>query len=294
MNPAARARLCVLAATALFSTGGAAVKLCTLSPWHVVSLRCALGGLLLLAIMRPAWRDFDRRAWLPGAALGATLILFVFSSRLTTAANAILLQSTAPLWVLLLSPWLLGEHSRARDWAVMAAMAVGLIMVCAGGQSAQASAPQPLRGNLIAIVAGLTWGLTAMGLRRAGRAGGGVQSAVVIAGNLVAVAVSLPMAFPFGHVRATDWAVVGFLGVFQIAAPYLFLFVGLQRLTALEAVLLMLLEPVLSSLWAALIHGEQPGWWTVAGGALILAATVWNATRPAVAATPPALAASRR
>ncbi len=294
MTPVIRARLCVLAATALFSTGGAGVKLCSLSPSQLVSLRCGIGGLLLLLLLRPNWREVDWRAWLPGIALGGTLTLFVFSSRLTTAASAILLQATAPLWVLLLGPWLLGEHSRRSDWAVMAAMAVGLIMVCLGAAPAQASAPHPLQGNLLAVVSGLTWGLTTIGLRRALRSGDGAEGAVVIIGNFVAVGISLPMALPFGPIQPADWAVVGFLGVFQIAVPYLFFFIGLRHLRAFEGVLLMLLEPVLSAIWTALIHGERPGWWPVAGGAIILAATVWNATRPATETAPAALAAARR
>ena len=92
-------------------------------------------------------------------------------------------------------------------------------------------------------------------------------------GNIFAALVCLPMALPVAGRRPTDWAVVAFLGVFQIGVAYLFLIRGLDRVSAFEASLLLLLEPVLNPIWAWLVHGERPGVWSIAGAAVILLAT---------------------
>src|SRR6202163_2255891 len=120
------ARLKVLAAAALFSSGGAAIKAVHLSGWQVASFRSALAALSLLVLVREVRRRPTPRVLAVGLAYAGTMVLFVLSTKLTTAAAAIYLQSTAPLYVLLLSPWLLKEPIRARDVVYMVALALGL------------------------------------------------------------------------------------------------------------------------------------------------------------------------
>jgi len=217
-----------------------------------------------------------------GAAYGATLVLFVLGNKLTTAANTIFLQSTAPLYVLALAPWWLGERARRRDLVYMVALALGLSLFFVGQRQPDVLAPDPLTGNLLAALSGVTWGLTLLGLRALGRrddvdAGGAGASAVVV-GNLFAFAVCLPWAAPgvvsAGAISPRDWAIVAFLGIFQIGLAYVFLTRALRRVGALEASLLLLIEPVLNPVWAWLVHGEEPGRWALAGGAVILTATL--------------------
>lgn len=279
MNPATRARFSLLAAAALMSTGGAAIKLCTLSSWQVASFRSGIAALTLLWLMPVTRREFDRHALLGGAAYAATMILFVLANKLTTSANAIFLQSTAPLYILLLAPWLLGEPTRRADLLVMAAMAVGLGLFFVGEQPAFATAPQPLQGNLIAAVDGITWALTVMALRWSSRDAAVSSGAMLLTGNLIAFLVCLPLAVPIESVSGLDASVIVYLGAAQIALAYVFASAGLRRVTALEGMLLLLFEPVLNPLWAALVHGERPGMWALLGGAIVLAATVTNALR---------------
>jgi drug/metabolite transporter (DMT)-like permease len=268
-------RVLVLLAAVLLSTGGAAIKLCSLNGWQVASFRSAVAVLAVLVLARPARRDFDRRVWMVGAAFAATLIVFAVANKLTTAANAIFLQSTAPLYILLLAPSLLGEHFQRRDLGVMIAMAVGMTLFFVGEQPSFASAPEPVRGNLVAALSGLTWALTVLGLRWLSRAGSG-PGAMLLIGNLIAFAVCLPLALPVVAASATDWLLIAYLGVFQIVVAYLLISAGLRHLTALEGMLLLLLEPVLNPVWAALVQGEVPGALSLAGGAVILGATVWK------------------
>ena len=110
------ARVQVLAAAALFSTGGAAIKAAGgMSGWQVASFRSGIAALALVALLPEARRGWRPATWLVGVGYAATMILFVLSTKLTTAANAIFLQSTAPLYLILLGPWLLREPLRGRD-----------------------------------------------------------------------------------------------------------------------------------------------------------------------------------
>ena len=274
-----RARAAVLGAAVLFSTGGAAIKACALSGWQVASFRSGVAAIALAALIpgaRPARRPFGwpARTWLVGVAYAATLILFVLANKSTTAANAIFLQSTAPLYLLVLAPWLLGERASRRDLVLMLAIAGGLALFFVGSPPAQITAPAPLTGNLLGGIAGITWALTLLGLRGLSREPAGSLPAVVV-GNLIAFAVALPMALGPGHapIAPLDAAVVFYLGVVQIGLAYLLLARGFREVPAFEGSLLILLEPTLSPLWAFIVHGERVETLALAGGALILAAT---------------------
>jgi drug/metabolite transporter (DMT)-like permease len=297
------APLGVLAAALLFSTGGAAIKACTLTGWQVAALRSAVAALTLVVLLPASRRAWSRRTWLVGASYAATLVLFVLGNKLTTAANTIFLQSTAPLYVLGLGPLLLGERASRRDLGVMVVIAAGLALFFVGHEPVQASAPNPWLGNLLATTAGVTWGLTLMGLRSVGRAparttiGASAASAgadakavadaglgAVVAGNLIACGVCLPFALApslVGSARtagspsfATDALLIGYLGVVQIGMAYVLLTRGFRKVPALEGSLLILLEPALNPIWAWLLQHEVPSGMALLGGGIILGATV--------------------
>jgi drug/metabolite transporter (DMT)-like permease len=207
------------------------------------------------------------------------MILFVLANRLTTAASTIFLQSTAPLYILVLAPWFLGEHLRRRDLAYMGSLAVGMGLLLVGETTPSATAPDPGFGNLLGGAAGLFWGLTIMGLRALGRStghGSPTPVAAAACGNLIAGVFALPFAWPLTTPGPADWGYVLFLGVIQIGVAYILLTRGVRGVPALEASLLLLAEPMLSPLWAWLAHGELPGPWASLGGAVILVATAVN------------------
>jgi drug/metabolite transporter (DMT)-like permease len=264
----------VLATAALFSTGGAAIKAIHLAGWQVACLRSAVAATALLLLLPEVRRRPNPRVLGVGLAYAATLILFVLANKLTTSASAIYLQSTAPLYVLLLSPWLLHERIRRRDLVFMAVLGLGLGLFFVGFDPVSATAPNPPLGNLLAIVSGVTFALTVMGLRALGRGGEASGPAASFWGNLFAALACLPMALPIASSRPADWLLVGYLGVFQIALAYYLLTRGLARVRAFEASLLLLLEPVLNPVWSWLVHGERPGVWSLAGGAVILISTL--------------------
>lgn len=299
------ARLAILAAALLFSTGGAAIKAVRFSSWQVAGLRSGVAGLVLLMLVPAARRGLRLRVLPVAVAYAATLVLFALANKLTTAANSIFLQATAPLYILLLAPLVLRERAGRDALWQMAALLCGIALFFVGAEPARATAPDPLRGNLLAAASGVTWALTVMGLRWLGRgpARAGDQPgdqpgappgdsqpgalAAVVLGNLLAFLLCLPMAWPLPLSDARSWALVGYLGVFQVALAYIFMNAGLRHLVALEVSLLLLAEPALSPLWAWAVHGERPGALALAGGALIIAATTiktWWDTRRARAA----------
>lgn len=299
MNSLTQARLQVLAAALLFSAGGVGIKACALTSWQVASFRSGIAAVVVWLIMSEARRGWNWRVAAAALAYAATVILFVLANKLTTSANTIFLQSTAPLYILLLGPWLLRERSRTLDLAVIALIAAGLSLFFVGTEAPLRTAPDPFLGNVLAATAGVTWAFTVMGLRWMGRvrggngagngagggggAGGGSAPAVVVLGNLIAFVVGLPLALPVVEARALDWGIVAALGVVQIGFAYVFLTLAMRHVPALQASVLLLLEPALNPLWSWMVHGERPGPWSLLGGGIILAATAlktWIDSRP--------------
>jgi DME family drug/metabolite transporter len=270
-----RARLLVLAAAVLFSSGGAAIKSTSLTAWQVASFRSAIAAVAILCMLRGARRLPDRATWLVGAVYAATMVLFVLANKLTTAANAIYLQGTAPLYILLVAPLVLREPVRRADLLFMGALALGLGAFFMGQEVATGTAPNPALGNLAALASGLTWAGTVMGLRWLGRRSDDPRATQpsLVAGNLIAAGAALPLALPVTTFSSTDLIILLFLGVFQIGLAYVCLSTGISGVPALEASLLLLLEPVLNPVWAWLVHGEMPTGWALVGGAIIMAAT---------------------
>jgi len=269
----------LMAAAVLFSTGGAAIKAISLTPWQIASFRSGIAA-LSLALLIPDGRRHWRWALVPvGAAYAATLVLFVIATKLTTSANAIFLQSTAPLYLLLIGPLLLKEPLSRSDLLVLLAVAAGMWLCFGSTGPAVASAPDPRTGNLLGAATGLTWALTVSGLRWLGRrvgAAGNPATATVVIGNLLACAATLPMALPAPYAGLRNLSVLLYLGMFQIGLAYLLVTRAIRHVPAFEATTVLLLEPALNPVWVWLVEGERPGPGSLVGGALILSATLLN------------------
>ena len=279
------ARLLALAAAVLFSTGGVGIKVESFSAAQVSGVRSGIAALALLLWLR-------RIRWTPRTAAAAvvyaaTLSLFVGATKLTTAANAIFLQSTAPIYVLLLAPLVLHERVRRREMVYLSAIAVGMVFCFIGRPAPTSTASNPALGNWLAIASGLAWALTLLTLRSIGRDDhrNDTTLAAVVAGNAIACLAALPFALPMPRGTAVEWITLVYLGVFQIGLAYVCLSSAIRRLPALEVSLLLLLEPVLNPIWTWIIRGEDPGKWTILGGAAIVGATMIkllvDARRPA-------------
>jgi len=174
------------------------------------------------------------------------------------------------------------KRTRMALAALILTVAAGAILLLLGSKVTGATSPDPARGNLLGLVAGVTWALTLTGLRWAGKQHGHADpaAATVIAGNILAFAICLPMATPVSDPSLANLAVVLYLGVFQIAIAYIFLTRSIREVPGLEAATLLLIEPVFNPVWTWIVHGERPGTMALLGGFIIVMAafggTVWR------------------
>jgi drug/metabolite transporter, DME family len=261
----------ILAAAALWSTAGAAIKLCTLNAWQISLGRSLVAAGVLWLLLPGARSRPTRGTWAVAAAYAVTVVLFTVANKLTTSANAIFLQDTAPLYVLLLSPLLLRERPTRGELLSMPLFLVGLLLFFRDQLT-----PGQLSGNLVALASGVGFALCILGLRRLG----GSNAPALLLGNILAGVASVPGALGGPPATARDLGIVLFLGVFQLGLSYALFARGLRHTPATEASLLVLLEPVLNPVWTFLLAGERPGPWALAGGTLILLGTLWRTLAP--------------
>ncbi len=275
-----RNRILLFTAAFLFSTGGAAIKSAELTGWQVASFRSGVAAVVLFLVVPEARRRWSWRIVPVAVAYAATLISFVLANRLTTSADAIFLQSTAPLYLLLLGPLLLREPIRGPDLVYIAIVAAGMTVFFVGSEAALATAPDPHRGNLVAVCSGFFYACMLAGLRWLGRHPEGNAGITTVAlGNFFACVAALPMALPVHTVTGGDVATILYLGVVQIGVAYVCLTRAIRHVPALEASTILMLEPAMNPVWTWFVHGERPGVWQVTGGALILTATLVNTWR---------------
>lgn len=274
-------RLAVFGSAVLFSTGGVAIKWLSLGGPAVAGIRAAL-AVVAIALLVPGRASMRRPAIVAtGLAQGASMLLFVMANKTTTAANAIFLQCSAPLYIPLLASRVLGERATKRDLAAMAGVALGLSCFFLGATDASATAPNPRLGDLLAIASGFTWASTVVGLRylaRAGEDAPGAAKGALLWGNLLVAAGALAFALPLASPPTpADWTILAWLGVMQIAVAYRLLVRAVARVPALEASLLAMFEPVLNPVWAFLLLGERPSAWALTGAAILTVVTIARA-----------------
>ncbi|MDQ6656538.1 MAG: DMT family transporter [Verrucomicrobiota bacterium] len=255
----------LLVAAVLWSLGGVLIKSIDWPPMAVAGGRSAIAIPLMLACMgRPR---FTFSAAQIGGAIGyaLTVVLFVFATRMTTAANAIFLQYTAPIYVALIGRWYLGERALRIDWLVIAVALGGIALFFMDRLSASG-----FWGNIVALGSGVAFASVALFLRKE-KAASPVTS--IILGNILVALAGVPFMFgtPLGH--GDGWRLL-LLGTVQLGLPYVLYAIAIKYVTALEATLIPLLEPILNPTWVMLMLGERPGPWAIVGGALVLLAVL--------------------
>lgn len=259
--PLPRARLELLAGAGLWSSGGVFIKEIDAGAASITVLRCLFSALWLAPLVRG--RRFPRPADMAVAiVLFASLLgLYVGATKATSAANAIFLQYTAPVYVIALGPWLLGERLQRRDMATLAIGLAGVVVLFVGNRGSGDAA-----GLWMGAGSGLFYGLFLVWLRRMRYA----DPIAITFVNSLGVAVLLAAVPGVWDVSARDLGLLALMGAVQFALPYVLFSHGLQRVRGGEASLMALIEPVLNPLWVALIVGERPTLATAAGGAVIL------------------------
>jgi drug/metabolite transporter (DMT)-like permease len=255
----------------LWSTAGALFKLIDWNVGAIWSVRSAIAAAALWLIRRPSFRGISAAEWRAACALAATTGLFILANRLTTAANAILIQYSAPIWVALLGAWLLGERATRLDWATIAVVIGGIALFFV-----EQLTFDHVAGNIVALCAGVAFALNVTSFRKValtpGASGPSDPLRPMLLGNMIGAVLGAPFIAMSPPPGLTGWGALVVLGLFQQAAAYLLYARAIRHATALEATLIPVIEPILSPVWVALLFGERPGPWALAGGAIVIGA----------------------
>ena len=271
MNERRRGILFIAAAALLWSSGGIGIKAVAASPLTINFYRSFFAAIALMLFLRG---DVLRRRWqstpvflFAVVSYAMTLTTFVVATKWTTAANAIFLQYAGVIWVLLLSPIVVREPMRSRDVLAIAVALGGMALFFVGRFESRGMA-----GNVMALVSSFFFAFLILCLRREQRA----AQAAVTWGNVACAAATLPF---MAHELAQPpraFAVLLFLGFFQIALAYVLFVRGLAYVTATQASLTGMLEPVCNPIWVFAFFGERPSPFAIGGAIVVLAAIAWH------------------
>ena len=252
----------------LWSLAGLGVKSVAEPALTVACYRSAVAAVTLALLLRPRPPRWSTGFLVAVVSAAGNVISFVVATKWTTAANAIFLQYSGVLWVLLLAPLVLREPLRAADAGAIAVALVGLALFFVGGIDVRARA-----GDWVALVSGGFFAGLILSQRHL-RAGGG--EAAVTLGNALAAAVLVPFVAGGPAVSPRSAVILGLLGAVQVAGAYALFVRGIRHVPAARASLLGMVEPVLNPLWVLLVLGETPRPTAIAGGGIVLAAIAWR------------------
>ena len=262
--------LFILAAALLWSTGGLFIKLTTLAGRELSFWRSLFAIFTVAFFTRHEGFGLNRLTAIASFLYAVLLILFVLATKATTAANAIFLQYTAPVYVLILEPLIYKEKFRSRDLIT--------VFVCLGGMAlffVGQLRPQDIEGNVFALASGLCFAMYFLLLRHP-RAREVNRASSVIYGNTLAVLMTAPWGLAaLGSLTGHDLIGVAYLGVVQLGVAYTLFTVGMARgVRSLDAGIVCYTEPVLNPVWVFLVLGERPSARAILGGAIITAGVI--------------------
>lgn len=258
----------VLIAVFLWSTGGLFIKSTTIDAYQVTFFRSLFAAVTVLILTRKSGLKINGFGILTSVIYALLLFLFVWATKKTTAANAIFLQYTAPIYILVLAPFLIGERFHWRDLVTVVIVLAGMSLFFVGQLRIE-----DYQGNTAALFSGIFLGLYIMLLRHP-RGKGFNPAIAVIYGNLLLALVNAPTGIAaIPTMTPMDWFAVVFLGIFQIGISYILFIKGVVGGTRpLDASLIGFIEPLLNPVWVFLFVGERPSQWAILGGAVIVSA----------------------
>jgi len=255
--------------SALWSTSGMLIKMINWNPISIAGVRSGIAALVLYPMVRKKRFRLKGISLLTSVSFSATVILFVTATKMTTAANAIILQYTAPIYTAIFSGVFLKEKTRKID-IFFSILAVGGIILCfidklSGGN---------ILGNIMALFSGISFGWFYLFMRKQ-KLSSPVHSAFL--GNILTFLVSIPFLFG-GKLERTDYIYLLILGVVQMGIPMIFYSIGIKYVNALEAILISTVEPILNPIWVYITIGESPGKWTFVGGFIVITSILLRST----------------
>jgi drug/metabolite transporter (DMT)-like permease len=263
-----RGILYVAAGALLWSTGGVAIKAVAAPPLTIAGWRSAIAAGVSYLLLRPGRPKLTPAFLVALVCYAGCLPTFVVATKWTTAANAILLQYSGVVWILLLSPVVLGEPFQPRDAVAVVVAFLGMVLCMSSGLSGTGRA-----GDVVALVSGVLYAGLVLSLRHERDRS---ASASIVWGNVVIALMLLPETLGGPIPTLEGAAILLFLGAVQIACAYALFLRGLREVTAAQASLAGMLEPITNPIWVLLVLGESPSPNSIAGGLVVLAAIAWR------------------
>lgn len=256
--------LAVFITAILWSSGGLFIKLISLNSMQLSFFRCLIAAIVFALLFRKKILKVNPLALFNSLAYAAVLILFVIATKTTTAANAIFLQSTAPIYVLFFEPILTKTKWKRINIITIAVCFIGMILFFMGDLS-----PGDIKGNIAALLAGIAFATFFLGMKKNNPQYG---ESSIFYGNVIVALFCIPFITDMNSISLQDFVMVSFLGVFQIAFAYALFSYGLKRIIAVEASIISMFEPVLNPIWVLIGYGEIPSFYAIIGGLIIITA----------------------
>jgi hypothetical protein len=264
LSSKSKAIILLICTAILWSKGGFLIKYIQWHPVAIAGGRSILAALIMWAYVKKPKFTWSSIQIMGAVAYALTVILFVIANKLTTAANAILLLYTGPIYVALFSFWFLKEKITTIDWITILTVIGGMALFFMEKLSHDG-----LLGNIIAILAGISFAWLALCLRKQ-KDESPLES--LILGNILTGIIGLPFIIDSGIPSQQSMIALIVLGAFQLGLPYILYSKAIKHVSALDAVLIPVLEPILNPIWVFLLLGESIGIWPMIGGAIIIIA----------------------
>jgi drug/metabolite transporter, DME family len=256
--------IAVFCAALLWSTGGILIKLVTLDAMQISFFRGIFAALVFAVVFRKQVFKANLFTFVNAIFYAAILILFVIATKITTAANAIFLQYTAPIYVLIFEPVINKTHYEKINIITIFVCVIGMGLFFMGKLSAE-----HMEGNIIALLSGIAFAAFLLGMRKNKKE---FQFSSIFYGNVIVSIISVPFLFSMNGLSFSNLWMVAFLGIFQIGIAYAIFSYGLKRVYAIEASLISMIEPVLNPIWVLIGYGEVPSLLAVIGGIIVISA----------------------
>jgi len=254
--------IAIVIAALLWSTGGLFIKLISLDAYQLSFYRSVFSALTFVVLFRRKVFVFNTAVLLNGLFYAGILILFVVATKLTTAANAIFLQYTAPIYVLIFEPLILKTKLKAINVISVIISFIGMTLFFVGEIS-----PSHLEGNLVALLSGICFAAFLIGIRKSSEE---FRVPSIFWGSIFIPLICFNSVFPEFNIDMTNFLMVAYLGIFQIGLAYAIFTYSIKRIEGIEAALIAMIEPVMNPIWVYLGYGEKPSPFAILGGLIIL------------------------
>jgi len=260
--------LLMVLVTLLWSTNGLLIKLVSWSPMSISGLRSLFAAAVLLPFLGKPRQLVSFDTLIGAFGFAGALITFVIATKLTTAANAIFLQLTAPVYVALLSGWILGEHVRTLDWVITGVILSGMLLFFGDTLTVDG-----FWGNICAIVSAICWAVFVLFSRRQKDDS---PLKIPILGHVICALLGLPFIIASGPPES-GWFWIIPMGTIGAGLSFVLYTIVIKRLKAIEVIITQTIEPVFNPIWVFLAVGETPGPWALLGGLIVLSSVTLHA-----------------